>query len=144
MDCPGAGGGRYRSASARAPGRRKARRTGKLAQVGPHTDVLVDMRATKDLHLCGACRRPFVVPDAIVSAPGGVAGVVVELRCTDCGWTHVGVYPQAAVEELDRQLDLSERQIRTALEVAELANELDRIDRFARALQLDLITPEDF
>jgi hypothetical protein len=102
------------------------------------------MRATKDLHLCGACRRPFVVPDAIVNAPGNVEGVVVELRCTDCGWTHVGAYPPSAVEELDRQLDLSERQIRTALEVAELATELDRIDRFARALQHDLITPEDF
>ena len=37
------------------------------------------MRATDDLHICGSCRRPFVIPDAIVSAPHGVEGVVAEL-----------------------------------------------------------------
>jgi hypothetical protein len=102
------------------------------------------MRATEDLHVCRSCRRPFVVPDAIVTAPGDRDGVVVELRCTDCGWTHVGAYPRAAVEALDRALDLTEREIRAALDAFELAGELERIDRFAEALQLDLITPEDF
>jgi hypothetical protein len=85
-----------------------------------------------------------VVPEAIVSAPQGVEGVVAELHCTDCGWTRVGAYPPAAIEALDRALDLSEREIRAALEIFELADELDRIDGFARALELDLITPEDF
>jgi hypothetical protein len=102
------------------------------------------MRATDDLHICGSCERPFVVPDAIVSAPKGIDGLVAELRCTDCGWTHVGAYAPAAIEALDRALDLSEREIRAALEICELAGELERIDRFARALELDLITPEDF
>jgi hypothetical protein len=102
------------------------------------------MRATEDLHVCGSCRRPFVVPDAIVSAPAGRDRVVAELRCTDCGWTHVGAYPTAAIEALDRALDLTEREIRAALEVCELAAELERIDDFARALEHDLITPEDF
>jgi hypothetical protein len=102
------------------------------------------MRATKDLHVCGSCRRPFVVPDAIVSAPPGVDGVVAELRCTDCGWTQVGAYPAGAIEALDRALDLIEREMRTALEICELTEELERIDSFTRALELDLITPEDF
>ena len=102
------------------------------------------MRATDDLHSCGSCGRPFVIPDAIVSAPDGVEGVVAELRCTDCGWTHIGAYPPAAIEALDRALDRSEREMRNALEISELADELERIDRFAAALQLDLITPEDF
>ena len=102
------------------------------------------MRATEGLHICGSCRRPFVVPDAIVSAPAGVEGVVVELRCTDCGWTHLGAHPQDAVEALDRAIDLGEREIRATLDVLELACELDRIDDFARALEHDLITPEDF
>ena len=144
MDCHGVGGGCYRWASAFAPGTKDSRRTGKLAQVGPHTDVVMGMRATKDLHLCGACRRPFVVPDAIVSAPGNVEGVVVELRCTDCGWTHIGAYAPSVIEALDRALDLSEREIRAALEICELTDELERIDGFARALEEDLITPEDF
>ena len=102
------------------------------------------MRATDDLHVCGSCRRPFVVADAIVSAPPGVDGVVAELRCANCGWTHTGAYAPAAIEALDRALDLGERAIHAALEVCELARELERIDRFARALALDLVTPEDF
>jgi hypothetical protein len=102
------------------------------------------MRATKDLHICGSCGRPFVVPDAIVSAPEGIAGVVVELRCADCGWTHTGAYPPGVVEALDRALDLAEREIRAALEICELSDELARIDNFAAALHADLILPEDF
>jgi hypothetical protein len=102
------------------------------------------MRATKDLHVCGSCRRPFVVPEAVVSAPGDSDGVVVELRCTDCGWTHVGAYPPAAVEALDRALDLTEREMRAALEICELSDDLERIDQFAAALHADLILPEDF
>jgi predicted RNA-binding Zn-ribbon protein involved in translation (DUF1610 family) len=102
------------------------------------------MRATKDLHVCGSCRRPFVVPEAVVAAPGPAAGVVVELRCTDCGWTHTGAYSQAAVEALDRALDRAEREIRNALEICELSDEIERIDRFAEALYADLILPEDF
>lgn len=102
------------------------------------------MRASRDLHVCGSCRRPFAVPDAIVPTPGESTDVVVELRCTNCGWMHVGTFTTAAVEALDRALDLTEREIRTALEICELSDTLDRIDRFARALQADLITPEDF
>jgi hypothetical protein len=84
-----------------------------------------------------------VVPDAIVSCPGG-ENVVVELRCTNCGWLHVGAYAPAAVEELDRAMDMSERQIAAALEICELADDLERIDRFVRALDEGFITPEDF
>ena len=94
--------------------------------------------------MCGSCRRPFVVPDAVVPTPGPSTDVVVELRCTNCGWVHVGTFTQSAVEALDRALDLTEREIRTAVEICELSDTLDRIDRFARALQTDLITPEDF
>jgi len=102
------------------------------------------MRATQDLHVCGSCQRPFAVPEEIVAAPDGSDGVVVELRCTDCGWLHTGTYPVAAVEALDRAMDLTEREIRAALEICELTDELERIDRFAAALQADLIMPEDF
>lgn len=85
-----------------------------------------------------------MVPDAIVPTPGTTNDVVVELRCNNCGWMHVGSFPVSAVEELDRALDRTEREIRTALEICELSESLDQIDRFSRALQTDLITPEDF
>jgi hypothetical protein len=112
--------------------------------MGKPSDVLWRMRASKDLHVCGSCRRPFVVPDAVVPTPGDGTDVVVELRCTNCGWMHVGAFPPSAVEALDRAMDLTEREIRNALEICELTDTLDRIDRFARALHADLITPEDF
>jgi hypothetical protein len=41
-------------------------------------------------------------------------------------------------------MDLSEREIRAAVEVLDFVDELTRIDAFARALELDLIGPEDF
>jgi C4-type Zn-finger protein len=102
------------------------------------------MRATKDLHLCGSCRRPFVVPEAIVNAPRDAEGVLVELLCANCGWRDTAIHSPSDIEALDRALDLSERQIRTALEICELERELERIDVFAEALQADLIVPEDF
>jgi hypothetical protein len=113
-------------------------------QVGNTPDVVWRMRASKDLHVCGACRRPFVVPDAIVPTPSESSDVIIELRCTNCGWMHVGAFPPSAAEALDRALDLTEREIRTALEICELSDTLERIDQFSRALQADLITPEDF
>jgi hypothetical protein len=41
-------------------------------------------------------------------------------------------------------MDLSEREIRAAVEVLDFVDELTRIDTFARALEMDLIVPEDF
>jgi hypothetical protein len=102
------------------------------------------MRATEGLHICGSCRRPFVVHDAIQRAPAGIEQVVVDLRCVDCGWLHTGTYAMSAVEALDLAMDLDEREIRAALEVIEFADQVERIDRFARALELGLITPGDF
>jgi RNase P subunit RPR2 len=106
--------------------------------------VLAVMRTTQDLHVCGSCRRPFVVPEAIVTVLEDTVGYVVDLRCTDCGWTHTGAYAPEAVEALDRELDRAERAIREALELFELSDELERIDRFAVALRDGLILPEDF
>jgi hypothetical protein len=102
------------------------------------------MRAIEKLHLCGSCRHPFVVPEAILEVLGQGEQYVVELRCGDCGWAHVGAYPAAALEELDRELDRAQAEIEAALEVCELIEELERIDRFVEALNAGLILPEDF
>lgn len=94
--------------------------------------------------MCGSCRRPFVVPEAILETPAAGEQYVVQLRCADCGWAHVGAYPGAALEALDRELDRGEAEIQAALEVCEIVDELERIDRFAAALHAGLIVPEDF
>jgi hypothetical protein len=101
------------------------------------------MQTTAPVDVCSTCREPFVVPVDIL----GVAGhwrYVVELSCTNCGWSGVQVHDEAALERLDRALDAQTVQMRSAIEVLGVARELDRIDRFALALADGDVLPEDF
>jgi hypothetical protein len=101
------------------------------------------MQSTATVDVCSTCREPFVVPVDIL----GVAGhwrYVVELSCTNCGWSGVQVHDEAALERLDRALDAQTVQMRSAIEVLGVAREVDRIDRFARALTDGDVLPEDF
>jgi hypothetical protein len=102
------------------------------------------MHTTQDLHVCGSCRRPFVVPQAVLRVLDGRDEYCVELACADCGWSHVGTYAGDALEALDRELDRGQAEIHAAVAVFEAVEELMRIDRFAAALHADLILPEDF
>lgn len=102
------------------------------------------MRVTENLHVCGSCRRPFVVPEAIAEVLADGEQYLVELRCADCGWVHIGAYPAAALEALDRELDRAQAEIEGALAVCELVEALEQADRFVEALNADLILPEDF
>lgn len=100
-------------------------------------------QAVHDLHLCASCRQPFVAPVAVVERLDGDR-YVVELSCTNCGWSAVSVHHDAALAALDRKLDQATSQIAAAADVLALAGELERIDRFAGALAQDQILPEDF
>ena len=95
------------------------------------------------LHVCGDCSRPFVVPLTVVDLVDGDRAVV-ELHCTNCGLTVLGVHDDAALEALDYALDDSLEAIREAAAVMAHVEELERIDAFADALRRDLILPEDF
>jgi hypothetical protein len=100
-------------------------------------------RPEADLQTCPACRRPFVVPAAVVDVVGHDR-YVVELTCTNCPWSEVAVHEEAALEDLDRRLERSVAAMQAAAEIVEIAAELERIDRFAAALRADLVLPEDF
>lgn len=95
------------------------------------------------LHVCADCRRPFVVPLSVVDLVDGDRAVV-ELHCTNCGLTVLGVHDDAALEALDHQLDASSESIREALELLGFVEECERIAAFADALERGLILPEDF
>ena len=95
------------------------------------------------LHVCGDCSRPFVVPLSVVDLVDGDRAVV-ELHCTNCGRTVLGVHDDAALEALDRDLDDSLEAIREAAALIAQVEQLERIEAFADALRLDLILPEDF
>ncbi len=93
--------------------------------------------------MCGDCRRPFVVPLSIVDLVDRDRAVV-ELHCTNCGHTVLGVHDDQALADLDRELDASSEAIRDAAELMEYVEALDRVEAFADALRRDLILPEDF
>ena len=93
--------------------------------------------------MCGDCSRPFVVPLSVVDLVDGDRAVV-ELHCTNCGRTVLGVHDDAALEALDHDLEDSLEAIREAVALMAYVDEHERIDAFADALRRDLILPEDF
>ena len=95
------------------------------------------------LHICDACDRDFIVPVSVVDLIDHER-CVVELACTNCGTSSLGVHDDQSLMELDRCLDRAQEQVREAIEVLAIADQIDRIDCFVRALRDDLILPEDF
>jgi hypothetical protein len=108
-----------------------------------HGSLHPERTVRDDLHVCGDCRRPFVVPLSILPLMAQ-DGYVVELQCANCGGTEIAVHDDEELERLDRELDRQTGRLRHALAELELADELARVDRFAAALQADAILPEDF
>src|ERR1700742_3339499 len=84
----------------------------------------------KDLHVCEACRLPFVVPVSILDVHDD-GRYVVELNCTNCEASSLGTHDEASLEALDHELDRGLERIQDALDALVLADELERIDRFA-------------
>jgi hypothetical protein len=99
--------------------------------------------AWPDLHICPRCDRTFVVPRAVLDVVGGDR-YVVELACSNCGWSTVSTEGEERLEALDREMDRQVADMREALELAELTRRMEEIDAFATALHAELILPEDF
>jgi hypothetical protein len=98
---------------------------------------------TTDPRVCPACRQPFVAPcEVLASHKDG--HIVVELGCANCGWGAVQVREALELVALDRALDRDSAQIEAAADALAVTLELERIDRFALALQDGHILPEDF
>lgn len=98
--------------------------------------------ALDSLTICGSCDSMLVQPQTWRQAPP--RSWKVELRCPECeerGSAVVG-------EELAEQLTLFHERARALVEVSMLRlaseNAEREIERFARALEADLILPEDF
>lgn len=98
--------------------------------------------ALDDLTLCGSCGSPLVQPTGWESH--GAQAWQLELRCPECGQRGTKVIEDGLAE----QLTLFHERARALVELsmARLASdnaELE-IERFAQALEQDLILPEDF
>jgi hypothetical protein len=95
-----------------------------------------------ELSRCGSCGSMLVQP--LDWALVGRSHWRVVLRCPNCEWTGTGVFDQETVDRYDRELDRGTRKLQNTLaRVARACMEAE-IERFAKALETDLIVPFDF
>jgi hypothetical protein len=111
-----------------------------LGPTGQHASALSD---PPGLHVCPACRLPFVVPGRVRDIVGADK-VRLDLDCTNCGWSATAVHDDRELMALDAQLDRSYADLLWTLEVIWIANEESAIARFVAALDAGAILPEDF
>lgn len=97
---------------------------------------------TEPLHVCFYCAGELVHP--VDWAEAGTGRWRILLRCPECEATREGVFEQAAVEDLDDELDRATSALLSDLQRVTHANMAEEIDLFVRALQADLIAPSDF
>lgn len=102
----------------------------------------VEQPGDLDLHICVRCDSELVYPLEWYEASETAWNVT--LRCPDCEMLVSGVYEQETVDRFDATLDLGTKALVDDLARLSMANIEDEIDRFAVALEADLILPEDF
>jgi hypothetical protein len=94
------------------------------------------------LHLCPGCDSELVQP--IEWGELSDRHVELTLHCPNCYWSRHGTYDEEQVAQLEDRLDEGVAAILGDLRRLTNANMADEIDRFAAALALDLLLPEDF
>jgi predicted RNA-binding Zn-ribbon protein involved in translation (DUF1610 family) len=94
------------------------------------------------LHVCPACGSELVQP--IEWGEMSDDRWELTLHCPNCDWARRDIYDHDRVMQLEERLDDGVAAILGDLRRLASANMADEIDRFASALQADLILPEDF
>ncbi len=102
----------------------------------------IDVSARPGLHVCPSCRSELVQPVEWGVTQG--QHWKLRLRCPNCGWSRHGSYGHEQVADLEERLDDGIAAILDDLKRLTDANMADEVDRFAAALEADLILPEDF
>ena len=98
--------------------------------------------APQGLHVCVVCASELVQPIAWAEASDNRWELTLE--CPNCGRSHEGVYDRDQVDRLEEQLDDGLADMLADLQRLTHANMAEEVDRFAMALNADLILPEDF
>lgn len=94
------------------------------------------------LHVCPECDSDLVQPVDWAEAPNGLWELA--LQCPNCFWLEEGRYSQDQVDALEERLDDGLADMLSDLRRLTEANMAEEIERFAAALNADLILPEDF
>jgi len=98
--------------------------------------------ADPGLHVCPQCESELVQPVDWSEAPQGYWELL--LQCPNCFWLDEGVFDQDQVDALEERLDHGLTEMLADLRRLTQANMSEEIERFAAALNADLILPEDF
>ena len=111
-------------------------------QPGFDTRPGFDSVPTRELHICAECNSGLVYP--IEWEEAGPENWRVALRCPNCEWEAIGVFPQDLVDAFDERLDEGTEQLVSDLRQLMHANMSEEIDRFVAALDAGALLPEDF
>jgi DNA-binding helix-hairpin-helix protein with protein kinase domain len=76
--------------------------------------------------------------------PAGRHGWSISLRCPECEWRDQGVFSQEIADRFDDALDASTQAVLGDYQALVRANMENDVERFLKALETDLILPEDF
>jgi hypothetical protein len=101
-----------------------------------------DAPARRALHLCRSCDSELVQPVTWSESSAGTWDLTLE--CPNCGWLESGTFDLHQIEALEETLDEGLTEMLEDLRRLAQANMHDDIERFIRALDSDLILPEDF
>ncbi len=94
------------------------------------------------LHVCPECDASLVQPLQWREADDHFWEL--SLACPNCRWHDDGIFTQEQVDDFGEQLDEGLAAMLNDLRRLTQANMAEEIERFAAALQSDLILPEDF
>ena len=95
-----------------------------------------------DLHICPDCASDLVYPVAWEEADESHWSIA--LRCPNCEWDQEGVYPQDQCDRFDDELERGTDALTRDYKRLMTANLAEEIERFAHALEVDAVLPEDF
>jgi hypothetical protein len=98
--------------------------------------------AREALHVCATCGGGHVHP--VDWTEESHERWRIALRCPDCEQAFEGVFGRLAVERLDDELDRASAALLRDYTDLVRANMSEEADLLARALEFDLIGPEDF
>ena len=121
----------FESLTAEAPPAEPVR---EAAPTAPGTDT--------DLHVCPDCTSDLVYPIAWEEADESHWSIA--LRCPNCEWDQEGVYPQDQCDRFDDELERGTDALTRDYKRLMTANLAEEIERFAHALEVDAVLPEDF
>jgi hypothetical protein len=102
--------------------------------------------SSRNLWICpegeGGCGSELVYP--VDWTEEGPRHWRIVLRCPECEHPWEGVFPLPQVEELDEALDRGSSALLGELQRMTLENMEEEVEFFARAIDADIITPNDF